>query len=118
MRHPMVPDPDPFAALEAKHTAMIRDDAARAMARLQDGDALALGNTYSKLLEILIKHVGERGDSEGAVGVLERIVKERDAAFRALGHEIPNVRALRSESPTTSSSGSSVRSPGRRRRRG
>ncbi len=35
-------------------------------------------NLGRQLLNILINYVGERGDSESAVEVLERIIRERD----------------------------------------
>lgn len=35
-----------------------------------------------ELIAILIKHCGERGDNEGAVETLERIIGERDLLLR------------------------------------
>lgn len=35
-----------------------------------------------ELIAVLIRYVGERGDNEGAVEVLERIVQERDILLR------------------------------------
>ena len=55
-----------------------------AMALMEDGTAMGLENVYGQLLRILAKHVGERGKSEGAVDVLERIVDDRDAAKKIL----------------------------------
>lgn len=51
------------------------EDALRA---LPDGVALQLDNTYGAILRILVEHVGEAGDSEGAVDVVRRIIGERD----------------------------------------
>lgn len=35
-----------------------------------------------ELLEILIRVCGERGDNEGAIETLERIIRERDILLR------------------------------------
>jgi len=64
-----------------------KKEAEEAIAKLSDGDALNLDNTYGKLLRILVQHVGERGDSEGAVETLERIIKER-SNYRAFMEKV------------------------------
>jgi hypothetical protein len=51
-----------------------------AMAGLQDGDALALNNSYGEILRILLPLVGESGESEGAADVVTRIIRERNSA--------------------------------------
>lgn len=60
-----------------------------------DGDILQFGDgdpdeqpiksdlTYAKLLSILMQHAGEAGESEGAVDVLRRLIRERDEARSA-----------------------------------
>lgn len=37
-----------------------------------------MANTEDRLVQILQRYCGERGDSEGAVETLERIIRERD----------------------------------------
>lgn len=37
-----------------------------------------------QLCEVLIGHCGERGDNEGALETLERIIRERDDLFKLL----------------------------------
>lgn len=49
---------------------------------LDERDRLLL----NELLGVLLKHVGERGRSEGAVECLKRVVAERDAAVYCWEH--------------------------------
>ncbi len=45
--------------------------------------------TEQKLIEILSRHCGERGDNEGAIETLERIIKEREILLRnGIKHEL------------------------------
>lgn len=37
---------------------------------------------YAELQTILMRHCGERGDNEGVIETLDRIVKERDILLR------------------------------------
>jgi hypothetical protein len=39
-------------------------------------------NLEAQLVSILQRHCGERGDNEGAVETLERLVRERDILLR------------------------------------
>jgi hypothetical protein len=38
--------------------------------------------TYLELIDVLSHHCGERGESEGAVETLERIIRERDILLK------------------------------------
>ena len=39
-------------------------------------------NLEKQLVSVLMNHCGERGDNEGAVETLERIIRERDILLR------------------------------------
>ena len=52
---------------------------------ITDGERMSGDGLEAQLLRILLEYVGERGQAEdGAVGVLQRIIRERDEAQEAL----------------------------------
>ncbi len=49
--------------------------------------------TVERVFHTLAQHCGERGDNEGAVATLERIIRERDSASVQLKDAVRNIIA-------------------------
>jgi hypothetical protein len=65
-----------YADLEEEYHNVLISDAERALARLPDGLAMRMQNSYGKILSILSLYVGEARNDEGAVEVLKRLLIE------------------------------------------
>jgi len=76
------------AIIEKRNASLV------AIERVVDQDDVDDARLGRELVQVLQRHCGARGDSEGAVQTLERIIRERDAAERKFSELDPELVKL------------------------